>query len=204
VSVAGVLILVVVVLMGLSQVGIDIGPAIAGLGVAGIAISLGTQTFVRDLVAGVFILAENQFSRGDIVRVAGAEGVVEDFGLRRTVVRDLDGIVHHVPNGQITVASNLTRVWARVNLDVAVARDADLDRASAILDEIGATMAADPEWSDRILEAPAVLRIEAIGESAVTYKVLGMVRAAEQWAVAGEFRRRALAALADAEISLRG
>jgi small conductance mechanosensitive channel len=204
VSVAGVLILVIVVLMGLSQVGIDIGPAIAGLGVAGIAISLGTQTFVRDLVAGVFILAENQFSRGDIVRVAGAEGVVEDFGLRRTVVRDLDGIVHHVPNGQITVASNLTRVWARVNLDVAVARDADLDRASAILDEIGATMAADPEWSDRILEAPAVLRIEAIGESAVTYKVLGMVRAAEQWAVAGEFRRRALAALADAEISLRG
>lgn len=204
VSVAGVIILIIVVLIGLSEIGIDIGPAIAGLGVAGVAISLGTQTFVRDLVAGILILAENQFSRGDIVRVAGAEGVVEDFGLRRTVLRDLDGTVHHVPNGQIIVASNLTRVWARVNLDVAIAADADLDRASALLDEIGTTMAADPEWDDRILEPPAVLRIEAIGESAVTLKVLGMVRAAEQWSVAGEFRRRVVASFSEAGIGLRG
>jgi small conductance mechanosensitive channel len=201
---AAVVIGLVVVLMALSQLGIDIGPAIAGVGVAGVAISLGTQTFVRDLVAGMFILAENQFSRGDIVRIGGAEGVVEEFGLRRTVLRDIEGTVHHVPNGQITVASNLTRVWSRVNLDVAVARDADLEQALRLLDEIGTTMAADPEWHDRILEPPAVLRVENIGETAVTLKVLGMVRAAEQWSVAGEFRRRTVAAFDEAGIGLRG
>lgn len=204
VRVAAVVIVLVVGLMSLSQVGIDIGPAIAGVGVAGIAISLGTQTFVRDVVAGIFILAENQFSRGDIVRIGGVEGVVEEFGLRRTVLRDLDGTVHHVPNGQIVVASNLTRVWARINLDVAVARDANLDEASRLLDVVGAAMAADPEWGDRILEAPGVLRVEAMGEHAVTLKVLGMVRAADQWSVAGEFRRRTLAALDEAGIGLRG
>lgn len=204
VRVALVVIVIVVVLMALSEVGIDIGPAVAGLGIAGVAIGLGTQTFVRDLVAGIFILAENQFSRGDIVRIAGAEGLVEEFGLRRTVLRDLDGTVHHVPNGQITVASNLTRVWARVNLDVAVARDADIDAAGRLLDEVGAALAADPQWSNRILEAPAVLRVEAIGETAVTFKVLGTVRAAEQWAVAGEFRRRTVRALDGAGIGLRG
>lgn len=204
VRVAAVVIGLVVVLMALSQIGIDIGPAIAGVGVAGVAISLGTQTFIRDFVAGIFILAENQFSRGDIVRIGGAEGVVEEFGLRRTVLRDLDGTVHHVPNGQITVASNLTRVWARINVDVAVARDANLDEASRLLDEIGSAMAADPEWHDRILEPPAVLRVEAIGEDAVTLKVLGMVRAADQWSVAGEFRRRTVASLDEAGIGLRG
>lgn len=205
VRVAGVVIVIIVALMSLSQIGIDIGPAIAGLGVAGLAISLGTQTVVRDVVAGIFILAENQYSRGDIVRLKDAvEGTVEDFGLRRTVLRDLDGTVHHVPNGQITVASNLTRVWSRINVDIAVARDADLERAARLLDEIGAAMSVDPEWDDRILEPPAVLRVEAIGEAAVTLKVLGMVRAAEQWSVAGEFRRRTVLAFDEAGIGLRG
>ena len=204
VRVAAILIVLIVGLMILSQVGVDIGPAIAGVGVAGVAISLGTQTFVRDLVAGIFILAENQFSRGDIVRIGGVEGVVEEFGLRRTVLRDLDGTVHHVPNGQIAVASNLTRVWARINLDVAVARDANLDEATRLLDEVGSAMMEDPDWGDRILEAPAVLRVEAMGEHTVTLKVLGMVRAADQWSVAGEFRRRTIAALDKAGIGLRG
>ena len=204
VRVSAIVIVLVAGLMSLSQVGIDIGPAIAGVGVAGVAISLGTQTFVRDVVAGIFILAENQFSRGDIVRISGVEGVVEEFGLRRTVLRDLDGTVHHVPNGQIVVASNLTRVWARINLDVAVARDANLEEASRLLDEVGSAMAADPDWGQQILEAPAVLRVEAMGEHAVTLKVLGMVRAADQWSVAGEFRRRTIAALDEAGIGLRG
>jgi moderate conductance mechanosensitive channel len=187
---------VMAVLMALDLFGIDIGPAIAGLGVVGIAVGLGAQTLVRDWLAGVFVVLENQYSAGDVVRIAGVEGVVEDFSLRRTTLRDLDGTVHTVPNGQITVASNLTRLWARVNLDVGVAYDTDIDRATAVVNDVGEALQADPEWADRLLEAPRVIRVNALGDSQVTLKVLGQVRAAEQWAVGGELRKRILAAFA--------
>jgi len=95
-------------LMILDQFGIDIGPAVAGLGVVGIAVGLGAQTLVKDWLAGIFVVLESQYSRGDLVRIAGVEGVVEDFSLRRTVLREPDGTIHSVPNGQITVATNLT------------------------------------------------------------------------------------------------
>lgn len=110
VRVAGTAIAIIGVLMALDLFGIDIGPAVAGLGVVGIAVGLGAQTLVKDWLAGIFVVLENQYSAGDAVRIAGVEGVVEDFSLRRTVLRERDGTVHSVPNGQITVASNLTRV----------------------------------------------------------------------------------------------
>jgi len=109
VKIAGAVILVIALLMALDLFGIDIGPAIAGLGVVGIAVGLGAQTLVRDWLAGVFIVLENQFSQGDRVRIAGVEGTVEDFSLRRTKLRDADGTIHNVPNGQIVVTTNLTR-----------------------------------------------------------------------------------------------
>jgi moderate conductance mechanosensitive channel len=110
VRVAGTAIAVIAVLMALDLFGIDIGPAVAGLGVVGIAVGLGAQTLVKDWLAGIFVVLENQYSAGDTVRIAGVEGVVEDFSLRRTVLRERDGTIHSVPNGQITVASNLTSV----------------------------------------------------------------------------------------------
>ena len=192
VRVAGVTLLVIAVLMALGQLDIDVGPAIAGLGVVGIAVGFGAQTLIKDWLAGIFIVLENQYSEGDVVRIAGVDGVVESFGLRRTTLRDLDGTVHTVPNGQITVASNLTRLWARVNLDISVAYDTDIDRATRIINEVGERLHADPAWSKRMIEAPAVVRINALGDSAVTLKVLGQVRAAEQWAVTGELRKRIL------------
>ena len=109
VRISGAVIAVVAVLMILELFGIDIGPAVAGLGVAGIAVGLGAQTLVRDWLAGIFVILENQYSAGDVVRIAGVEGTVEDFSLRRTMLRDADGSIHTVPNGQIVVASNLTR-----------------------------------------------------------------------------------------------
>jgi moderate conductance mechanosensitive channel len=109
VRIAGSLIAVIAVLMTFGVFGIDIGPAVAGLGVIGIAVGLGAQTLVKDWLAGVFVVLENQYSQGDAVRVGGVEGVVEDFSLRRTVLRDTDGAVHSVPNGQIIVATNLSR-----------------------------------------------------------------------------------------------
>jgi small-conductance mechanosensitive channel len=109
VRIGGAVIVVIAALMALGELGIDIAPAIAGLGLVGIAVGLGAQTLVKDWLAGVFVILENQYAYGDLVRVAGVEGVVEDFSLRRTLLRDADGSVHTVPNGQILVATRLSR-----------------------------------------------------------------------------------------------
>ena len=188
------LIVVIATLMVLDELDINIGPAIAGLGVVGIAVGFGAQAFVRDYLNGALILIENQFAKGDIVQIAGVAGTVEDFSLRRTTLRDLDGIVHTVPNGEIKVASNLTRVWARINQDVTVAYGTDVDKAIEVVDRVGQEMADDPVWKRRILERPRVERVEALGEFGITLKLLGSVRAGEQWATAGELRKRLLAA----------
>jgi small conductance mechanosensitive channel len=187
-------IVVIAGLMILGQIGLDIGPAVAGLGVAGIAIGFGAQFLVRDYLNGSLILIENQFARGDVVRIAGVEGTVEDFTLRRTTLRDLDGVVHIVPNGEIKVASNLTRVWSRINQDVTVAHGTDIDRAIEVVDGVGRAMAGDPVWKRRVLDAPRVERIADLTESGVTLKILGTVRAADQWSAASDFRKRLLEA----------
>ena len=187
-------IVVIAGLMVLRSFNLDIGPAIAGIGVVGVAVGFGAQHLVRDYLNGALILIENQFSKGDVIRVAGVSGTVEDFSLRRTTLRDLDGVVHTVPNGEIQVASNLTRVWARINQDVVVAYGTDIDMATGVVDEVGREMAADPAWKRRVLEAPSVDRVAALGEYGVTLKILGTVRAPDQWAAAGELRKRLLAA----------
>jgi small conductance mechanosensitive channel len=189
-------IVVIAGLMVLDKLGLDIGPAVAGLGVVGIAVGFGAQTLVRDYLNGVLILIENQYSKGDVVRLAGVAGTVEDFNLRRTTVRDIDGVVHTIPNGEVKVASNLTKVWARINEDVTVAYGTDIDKAIAVVDKVGRDLASEPEWQRRILEAPRVERVEAFAEFGITLKILGSVRATEQWAARGEFRKRLLAAFA--------
>jgi moderate conductance mechanosensitive channel len=182
-------------LMVLGQLGLQIAPAIAGLGVLGIAVGFGAQSMVRDYLNGAYILVENQYAKGDVVRIAGVSGTVEDFTLRRTTLRDLDGVVHTVPNGEVKVASNLTRVWSRINQDVTVVYGTDVDKAIAVVDEVGRQMSSEPLWKRRILEAPRVDRVEALGEFGITLKILGTVRAPDQWAAAGEFRKRLLDAL---------
>jgi small-conductance mechanosensitive channel len=189
---------VIVVLVVLGELGLPLAPLIAGAGIIGIAIAFGAQTLVRDLLAGVFILVERQFAVGDAMRVAGIGGVVEDLNLRRTVLRDIDGIEHSVPNGEIRVASNLTRGWSRVNLNITVGYDEDLDHVQAVIDRTGTALAADPEWAPLIIEPPAVLRVEGFEESGIAVKVLAKTKAMEQWKVAGELRSRIKAAF-DAE-----
>jgi moderate conductance mechanosensitive channel len=188
-------IVAIAALMILGKLGLDIGPAVAGLGVIGIAVGFGAQTLVRDYLNGALILVENQFSIGDVVRLAGVAGTVEDFNLRRTTVRDLDGVVHTIPNGEIKVASNLTRTWARINQDITVAYGTDIDKAIEVVDKVGRELQEDPVWKRRVLEPPRVERVEALGEYGVTLKILGSVRAPDQWAASGEFRKRLLAAL---------
>jgi small-conductance mechanosensitive channel len=195
-------VIVVAGMMILSQLGVDIGPALAGLGIAGIAIGFGAQSLVRDYFNGALILLENQFSKGDVVTIANTTGSVEDFSLRRTTLRDLDGVLHTVPNGEIRVASNRTRVWAGINLDVTVAHGTDVDRAIEVVNDVGRTMHADPRWAAEFLETPRVLRVESIGEFGVTLKIAGKVRAGVLPATTGELRRRLLAAFATHAIEL--
>lgn len=195
-------VVIVAALMVLSKLKVDVGPAIAGLGVVGIAVGFGAQSLVRDYFNGSLILIENQFSIGDVVSIAGVTGTVEDFSLRRTTLRDLDGVVHTVPNGEIKVASNRTRTWARINQDVTIAHGTDLERAIAVVDSVGQTMAADPLWKRRLLEPPRVERVEAIGEYGVTLKILGSVRAIDQWAAGGDLRKRLLEAFREHGIEI--
>jgi small conductance mechanosensitive channel len=183
---------------------ISVLPAIAGFGVVGIAVGFGAQNLVRDYLNGVLIVIENQFSKGDVVEIAGVSGTVEDFTLRTTTLRDVDGRVHTVPNGTIGVASNLTRAWARINLDVVVAHDADLERVAQLVDQVGHGLATDTDWSRRILEAPRVDRVEAVSDVGVTLKVIGTVLAADRWSGAGELRRRIYLALREAGIGVPG
>ena len=187
-------IVVIAALMVLDQLGLDVGPAIAGLGVIGIAVGFGAQSLVKDYLNGALILVENQFGKGDVIRAAGVAGAVEDFTLRRTTLRDLDGVVHTIPNGEIRVASNLTRVWSRINQDITVAYGTDIDKAIEVVDNVGREMAGDPAWKRRVLKAPRVERVEALAEYGVTLKILGEVRAADQWSAGGDFRKRLLAA----------
>jgi small-conductance mechanosensitive channel len=191
--------IVLAIIAALSILGafqVNIGPAIAGLGVVGIAVGLGAQTLIKDWLSGIFVILENQYNIGDVVQIAGVSGVVEEFSLRRTTLRDLDGIVHSVPNGQISVASNMTRSWARVNLNVEVAYDTDIEKATRIINLIGQELYEDADWKAKMLEAPSLARVDVLGASGVELKVLGQVQPAQQWAVTGELRRRILARFA--------
>ncbi len=198
-TVAGVLVwtvetVIVLVALGalLGELEINTSAAVAGLSVLGVALGFGAQAVVRDCINGVFILLEDQYRRGDVVRVAGISGLVEEISLRRTVLRDLDGTVHSIPNGEVRAASNLTREWSRANLDIGVAYTEDVDRVTALLDEIGHALAADPHYSPMITEALHFVRVDRFTEFGFTLKVLGVTKPMNQWEVMGEYRRRVL------------
>ncbi len=196
------LIIVLIVFMILSEVGVPIGPVLAGFGVAGIAVGFGAQYLIRDLIAGIFIILENQYRVGDVARVADISGLVEEIHLRKTVLRDLDGIVHHVPNGEIKVASNYTRHFARVNLNISVAYGTDLEHAIMVINRVGQELATDEKWAPLIRSAPQVLRVDKFGDSGIEIKILGEVKPIEQWAVMGELRLRLKKAFDDEGIEI--
>lgn len=184
------LVVVLVLFMILSKLNVPIGPILAGFGIAGIAVGFGAQYLIRDLIAGFFIILENQYRVGDVAKVADVVGIVEEINLRKTVLRDLDGIIHHVPNGEIRVASNYTRHYARVNLDVSVGYGTDLDHAINVINKLGQELAADKDWAPLIITAPQVLRVNKLGDSGIDIKILGEVKPMQQWAIMGELRLR--------------
>jgi len=182
---------------------VNIGPAVVGLGVVGLAVGFGAQTLVKDWLAGIFVVLENQYSQGDVVRIAGVEGVVEDFSLRRTVLRDADGTLHSVPNGQIVVASNLTRVWAPLNLRMRLHPDTDTDTAVRLIDRVAADLGSEPTWAPRILGTPTAHRAETPGEAEPAIDIVCQVLAGERLTVIAELRRRIADTLAGEGIAVR-
>jgi len=174
----------------LPEFGINITAMLAGLGIIGIAVGFGAQTLIRDYLSGIFILLEDQYDVGDVVRVAGIAGLVEEVGLRRTVLRDLDGIVHSISNGEIKTASNFTKRYSRVNLNISVAYGEDLDRVIKVINRVCTEMAEDPEWNADFITPPQVLRVDNLGDSGIDIKILGDTKPIRQWAVMGELRLR--------------
>ncbi len=185
-----VIIIVIAIFMILSEIGINITPAIAGLGIAGIAVGFGAQNLVKDFFNGLLILLENQFAVGDYIEIAGKGGVVQEVGLRRTVLRDLDGTVHSIPNGEITTASNYTKEWARINMNISVGYGEDLNRVINVINRVCQEMAKDPTWEPVIMTAPEVLRVDSLGDSGIDIRILGETKPMQQWAVMGELRLR--------------
>jgi small conductance mechanosensitive channel len=187
---AQVIIILVFAFMLLSELGLNITPILTGVGVVGIAIGFGAQSLVKDIIAGLFIIMENQYRKGDVVKIADVAGLVEDITLRRTVLRDLDGIVHVVPNGEIRVASDFTKGWSRVNMNISVSYGTDLDHAIAVINRVGQELANDPKWAPLILKPPQVLRVDNLGDSGIDIKILGDTKPIEQWNIMGELRLR--------------
>ena len=176
--------------MILSEIGVNIGPLLAGAGIVGIAIGFGAQSLIRDVLSGLFIIIENQYGKGDVVRIADIAGLVEEVNIRRTIMRDLDGIVHVVPNGEIRVASNFTREYSRVNLNISVGYGEDLDHAIQVINRVGREMAEEEYWGEAILKPPEVLRVDNLGDSGIDIKILGDTKPIRQWEVMGELRKR--------------
>ena len=165
-------------------------PVLTATGVVGVAVGFGAQSLVKDVLAGLFIIMENQYRKGDVVEIAGVSGTVEEINLRRTILRNLDGLTHVVPNGEIRVASNYTKQLSRVNLDVRVSYNTDLDKAMAIINKVGKEMAEAPVWMSLINTPPRALRVNNLGESGIDIKIVGETKPSQQWSVTGELRLR--------------
>jgi small conductance mechanosensitive channel len=169
---------------------IEIGPLLAGIGVMGLAVSFGAQSLVKDVISGFFILFENQFGVGDVVTINGIGGKVERMTLRVAMLRDLEGVLHVIPNGSITVVSNRTRGFARTVVDVRVAYAEPIDRVIAVLRDLGREFWNDSAWRPMLEEEPQVLGVEELEDSAVSVRVLLTTLPGKQWDVGREFRRR--------------
>jgi len=174
----------------LPEFGVNITAALAGLGIVGIAVGFGAQSLIKDLLAGIFILLEDQYRIGDWVKVAGVDGSVEEINLRRTILRDFDGTVHSIPNSEVRIASNFTKKYARVNMNISVAYGEDLDHVIEVINRVCKEMAKDPKWKADFVSTPKVLRVDNLGDSGIDIKILGDTKPMRQWDVMGELRLR--------------
>ena len=189
-NVVRIVLLVFVVLIVLSEIGVNIGPLLAGAGIVGLAISFGAQSLVKDVITGFFFLLEDTISIGDVVDVGGHVGVVEGMNIRSVRLRDLSGSVHTVPFGEVASVLNMTKDFSFAFMEVGIAYREDVDEVIEVLREIGEGMQADEEFGPLILEPLEVLGLDSFGASSVNIRIRFKTLPIKQWAVRREFQRR--------------
>lgn len=190
VKIAAIIIAIIAIITILPEFGVNIATLIAGIGVGGLAIAFAAQNLVRDYISGFFVILEDQYRIGDVVSVSGVAGAVEDIALRRTVLRDVDGNVHSIPNGKVDISTNMTKKFSRVNLNISVGYGENLKRVIDIINKICREMAEDPQWKDDFITTPSALRVDKLGDSGIDIKILGDTKPSRQWPVMGELRLR--------------
>jgi small conductance mechanosensitive channel len=199
---------VVAGIMIISELGINTGPLLASAGIIGVALGFGAQSLIKDYMSGFFVITENQYRVGDVVELttllggAQVSGTVEAITIRTTVIRDTDGKLHHFPNGNIAVASNMTMNYAQVNEDILVDVKTDVDKIAHIINHIGEEMKADPKLHRKIVQAPHFERVDALSKDGMLIKIMAKTTPGDQWLVKGELYRRLLPALEKNRIKL--
>jgi moderate conductance mechanosensitive channel len=201
-SVASVGIWTLAVLMALGTLGVDLGPLIAGAGIVGVAVGFGSQNLVRDFISGIFMLMEDQYGVGDVVDAGPATGTVEGVGLRTTRLRDVNGTLWHIPNGEIRRVGNRSQGWARALVDVEVAYSTDLDDATRAIERVAHELSVDERWAAKLLERPEVWGVEELGPDGIRVRLVAKTRPLEQWKVARELRARLKVAFDQAGIEV--
>ncbi len=187
---ATVIIVTVALVTILSEIGIDVGPLLASVGVASLALGLGAQSLVKDAISGFFITAEGQYQVGDVIELQGVAGTVEDLTLRSTQIRDLQGFLHFVPNGEIRIVTNRTRDWSRALIDLGIGYDDDVALAERTLQEIADLARQDPVVGPVLLEEPTVTGIEGLEDWQVRLRVMVKTLPNEQWGVQRFYRQK--------------
>jgi small-conductance mechanosensitive channel len=180
----------IALMMILGELGIQLGPLLATAGIGALAVGFGAQSLVKDVISGFFIILENQYRIGDVIEVAGVSGLVESVSLRKTVLRDLEGKVHTVPNGEIKVVSNLSKEWSRVVLDIGISYREEIDPIIDLLTQIGKELEAEEPYKRAILEPAQILGVERFGESQLVIRMIVKTMPLKQWEVGRELRRR--------------
>ncbi|MEO1059561.1 MAG: mechanosensitive ion channel family protein [Actinomycetota bacterium] len=190
------------VLMALAELGLNLGPLIAGAGIAGVAVGFGAQDLVKDCISGLFVLLEDQYGIGDVVDLGEAIGVVERISLRVTILRGLDGTVWHVPNGEVARVGNLSQLWSVAVVDLDVAYHSDLDRVGEIMLNAAREVCDTEEWAPIVIEEPNLLGVEALGADGITLRITVKTKPGEQWALQRELRRHFKQVFDDAGIEI--
>ena len=201
-SIISVVIWVVAIIMSLSEVGVQVGPLIAGAGIIGVALGFGAQDLVKDFLSGLFMLMEDQYGVGDVIDAGEAVGVVEGISLRTTRIRDVTGTLWHVPNGEIARIGNMSQEWARALLDVDVAYGTDIDAASDIIQRVASDMSREEAYRDVFLGEPEMWGVQDLGTDSVVLRLVIKTRPGEQWAITRELRRRIKMAFDVAEVEI--
>lgn len=189
-SIVAVIIRLIGLFTVLGVLGINLGPLIAGAGIAGVALGFGAQSLVKDYLSGMLMLIEDQFGVGDVIDVGEANGVVEQVSLRTTRLRSIDGTVWHVPNGEIRRVGNMSQNWSRFVLDVNVAYEAEVSNAIDALTELLQEFSNDAQWSSKLIGPPEVLGVESLSPTAVVVRMVVTTVPAQQWSVGRELRKR--------------